>query len=216
MKRRMALVAAAVAVIAVAAWFASDEATRAAVTSAIGLSSPTTASKPTKPICSQQTVPVGDCIPQHMAGLPPDPGEAGKQTIDGIDADKDGIRDDIQRYIWEEYPDSERVRAALFLHAKTTQMRVHYGDSLGKEETRKRMPEIMRAAICSNRIADRTGEFDVSIVTATEKVRNKVTNTPERWKRSREFDYLLAHNVYDLPNLTVAEACGFDPEKLSN
>lgn len=31
--------------------------------------------------------------------LPPDPGEAGKETVAGIDSDDDGVRDDIQRYI---------------------------------------------------------------------------------------------------------------------
>jgi len=31
--------------------------------------------------------------------LPPDPGEEGKATLEGIDADGDGLRDDLQRYI---------------------------------------------------------------------------------------------------------------------
>ena len=46
-------------------------------------------------------------------GLPPDPGEAGKATLEGIDSDQDGIRDDIQRYIALTYPDSQKTRAAL-------------------------------------------------------------------------------------------------------
>lgn len=45
--------------------------------------------------------------------LPPDPGEAGKATLEGIDSDGDSIRDDIQRYIALTYPDSEKTRAAL-------------------------------------------------------------------------------------------------------
>ena len=105
--------------------------------------------------------------------------------------------------------------AALTTVAKVTQMRVHYGDSLGKEETRKRMADIMCASTCYMGLA--TPEMEAKGVSGvSQDVRNKATNTPERWKRSREFDYLLAHNVYDLPDLTVAEACGFDPEKLSN
>jgi len=46
-------------------------------------------------------------------GLPPDPGEAGKATLEGIDSDQDGLRDDIQRYIALTYPDSQKTRAAL-------------------------------------------------------------------------------------------------------
>jgi hypothetical protein len=46
-------------------------------------------------------------------GLPPDPGEAGKATLEGIDSDNDNIRDDIQRYIELTYPGSQKTRAAL-------------------------------------------------------------------------------------------------------
>jgi hypothetical protein len=51
--------------------------------------------------------------PGPGGGLPPDPGEAGKATIEGIDSDQDGLRDDIQRYIALTYPDSEKTREAL-------------------------------------------------------------------------------------------------------
>ena len=39
--------------------------------------------------------------------LPPDPGKAGKETPLGIDTDGDGVRDDIQRYIYFIYPDDK-------------------------------------------------------------------------------------------------------------
>jgi len=52
--------------------------------------------------------------------LPPDPGEAGMQTLLGIDSDSDGVRDDIQRYIYFAYPDNEKVRVAL------TQIAIEY------------------------------------------------------------------------------------------
>lgn len=45
--------------------------------------------------------------------LPPDPGEAGKQTLLGIDSDNDGVRDDIQRYIHFTYSNEKKVRLAL-------------------------------------------------------------------------------------------------------
>lgn len=44
--------------------------------------------------------------------LPPDPGEAGKQTLEGTDSDNDGVRDDIQRWIALSMT-SARTRAAL-------------------------------------------------------------------------------------------------------
>ena len=108
---------------------------------AIGLK-PTSAERAkSKPICASPVNPnvaaPTDCIPQHLANLPPDPGEAGKLTIDGIDADKDGVRDDVQRCIAENWGHSERAVAGLTIVAKIAQMRVHYGETLGKEDSRK-------------------------------------------------------------------------------
>ena len=45
--------------------------------------------------------------------LPPDPGEAGKATLAGIDSDKDGVRDDLQREIVYMYPQNDEVRRVL-------------------------------------------------------------------------------------------------------
>lgn len=53
--------------------------------------------------------------------LPPDPGEAGKETVLGIDTDSDGVRDDIQRYIYHAYPENEKMRVALSQMAKEYQ-----------------------------------------------------------------------------------------------
>src|SRR3989344_936537 len=53
-------------------------------------------------------------ITTHLiAALPPDPGKKGKQTLEGVDSDGDGIRDDVQRYIVLTFPSSEKTRAAL-------------------------------------------------------------------------------------------------------
>ncbi|MBF0288622.1 MAG: Ig-like domain-containing protein [SAR324 cluster bacterium] len=52
--------------------------------------------------------------------LPPDPGEVGKQTIEGVDSDNDGVRDDIQRYIAMNYSD-EPTQNALTEYAKQQQ-----------------------------------------------------------------------------------------------
>jgi hypothetical protein len=53
--------------------------------------------------------------------LPPDPGEAGKQTLEGIDSDGDGVRDDIERYIALRYPAQESLRTPLMAYAAASQ-----------------------------------------------------------------------------------------------
>lgn len=53
--------------------------------------------------------------------LPPDPGEAGKATLAGIDSNNDGVRDDLEREIVYMYPKNEEVRRVLRAMVKTGQ-----------------------------------------------------------------------------------------------
>ncbi|MBI5045685.1 MAG: hypothetical protein HZC14_01610 [Candidatus Niyogibacteria bacterium] len=54
--------------------------------------------------------------------LPPDPGAEADKTIAGIDANKNGIRDDVELAIFREYPDSAKVRAAALQYAMALQI----------------------------------------------------------------------------------------------
>jgi hypothetical protein len=210
-------VALAVALVGVAAgaWFASDEATRAAIANAVGGKPAQTAAK-AKSICASPVNPnvaaPTDCIPQHLANLPPDPGEAGKATIDGIDADKDGMRDDVQRWIATEWGHSPIAVKRLTIVAQQYLRGVHYGDSLGKEETRKRFAtDSMRQSACASDLETQ----EMLEGNARDGVMRQVLNTPARWLRSAEFDYMFANSVTPGFEGTSAEACGFDVEALA-
>jgi hypothetical protein len=52
--------------------------------------------------------------------LPPDPGSAGQLTLEGVDSDADGLRDDLQRHILLSY-DDPATRSALTVIAKSFQ-----------------------------------------------------------------------------------------------
>ncbi|MBI3534371.1 MAG: hypothetical protein HY072_02640, partial [Deltaproteobacteria bacterium] len=54
-------------------------------------------------------------------GFVPDPEKNGKKTIEGIDSDHDGLRDDVQRWIYARYPKDEKKRKALRQLAKVIQ-----------------------------------------------------------------------------------------------
>ena len=53
--------------------------------------------------------------------LPPDPGEAGKATLAGIDSDQDGVRDDLEREIVYMYPQNQEIRRLLTAEIKKEQ-----------------------------------------------------------------------------------------------
>lgn len=54
--------------------------------------------------------------------LPADPGADADKTIAGIDANRNGIRDDVELAIFKEYPDSAKTRAAALQYAMALQM----------------------------------------------------------------------------------------------
>ena len=56
--------------------------------------------------------------------LPPDPGGEADKTIQGIDANANGVRDDVELAIFKEYPDSAKTRAVLLQYALALQMEV--------------------------------------------------------------------------------------------
>jgi len=172
-------------------------------------------SSDSKPVCNQVVVPIGDCIPQHLANLPPDPGEAGKATSEGIDSDKDGVRDDLQRFIVLNYAHSERTVQALRLIAKSHQRRIHLGDSVSREEAYEIAKDMSKKAFCFARSVDKDLWMETPV---SELLSARAANTEERFKRKSAFEYKAAHQVYDLPpdDTPLTELCGYDPAALPN
>ena len=56
--------------------------------------------------------------------LPSDPSALADETIQGIDANQNGIRDDVELAIFKEYSNSAKTRAALLQYALALQMEV--------------------------------------------------------------------------------------------
>jgi hypothetical protein len=56
--------------------------------------------------------------------LPPDPGAQADKTIAGIDANKNGIRDDVELAIFKEYPKSAKIRMPLLQYALSMQLQM--------------------------------------------------------------------------------------------
>lgn len=171
-------------------------------------------SKATKPICVSEAVPVGDCIPQRFANLPPDPGPEGMKTLEGIDSDKDGVRDDLQRFIVLNWGHSERAVMAMRLIAKNNQRRIELGDSVTRDEAYAIAKEMGKSTFCFLRSVDPS----IRKSRALDLLGVEATNTEERFRRKSAFEYQSAHRVYDLPpdDTPLAELCGYEPASLPN
>jgi hypothetical protein len=58
------------------------------------------------------------------AHLPPDPGSQTDRTLQGVDANHNGIRDDVEREIFQTYPNSARIRLPLLQYALSLQLQI--------------------------------------------------------------------------------------------
>ena len=213
MKRKWWLVPVALTALIGVIWmFASGTVDTTPLQTLLGIKPAATPVAKQKPICSQVVVPAGDCIPQYLAHLPPDPGEAGKRTIEGIDSDGDGVRDDVQRFIAEHWGQSERAVKVLTKIAKAKQGAVQMGDSVTREEARVLVQPMLDAGACYALALDQS-IWDTS---ALERVGKAVANTPERAERNHAFNYKAAHSVYPVNPGTTADVCGFDPAQFAN
>lgn len=182
------------------------------VESKVVASTATPSSKPICPSTADWNIARSDCIPAYLANLPPDPGAKGMEAIEGIDADGDGVRDDVQRFIAQNYGHSDRAVRALRGIAISTQMAVLLGDSISRDEAKKLAPKVLNAADCYSRSVDEK----IKSEGALNLVEIEVTNTPERHIRASKFWSLFANQIYPLSNLPTSDLCGYDPEKLPN
>lgn len=144
-------------------------------------------------------------IPQTDDGLPPDPGEAGKETLLGIDSDLDGVRDDIQRYILLTYPNQPHIQNALFQLTKT--YTDAFQEGLSDEEIYQIGLESGPAISCLRYFDSANTRSMVSGLTEI------ILNTPERTASYLDFDISLSGYSFPLTKLPYTERyklCDFE------
>ncbi|MFA6999700.1 MAG: hypothetical protein WC241_01135 [Candidatus Paceibacterota bacterium] len=149
--------------------------------------------------------------------LPPDPGAEADKTVQGIDANKNGIRDDVELAIYKEYPNSAKTRAVLLQYALALQMETIQpivntvtATEVIREETRANIcladTLVPRESLESSR-----SSVDVEkIYSYINFIENKELNTEER-KNKRN---LFLKNVRSFSDLK--QICDVDYSKLPN
>ncbi len=133
--------------------------------------------------------------------LPPDPGEAGKQTLLGIDSDNDGVRDDVQIAIARHYPEpeDEKVRLALEQFAASWQYAFGVYQSGDEEKLYNVFSEITPAVVCVAGMSSKPREDMVF-------VKMIMRNTDERVKVYEEINDIAAGRTFPVPQ-DVQDSC---------
>ncbi len=88
-------------------------------------------------------------LDQRFPELPDDPGEVGKETLAGIDADGDGVRDDVQRYIFRVYAEDDLKRKAMLQFAKNYQERLAIAHQRDPELSREKALLVTNDELCA-------------------------------------------------------------------
>jgi len=150
--------------------------------------------------------------------LPPDPGAEADKTIQGIDANNNGIRDDVELAIFKEYPNSAKTRAVLLQYALALQMEV-IQPIVNTTTVTEVITELSRADTCladtlvprKSPESSRTHSDVERINTYISFVENKQLNTDNRKKAEQDFYKNLRSYGESTNNI-----CDIDYLKLSN
>lgn len=145
---------------------------------------------------------------------PADPGEAGKATLAGIDADNNGVRDDIQIYVGEKHPASRAARAALQQAAIVYQSALENAADIlssGEVKIAAIASKQLKAADCMSYVfGNDAGEENAALI-------SRVLNTPDRNAASTEFNRFFGGLM--LRQISEQErkaACSFDINRMLN
>jgi|GEM_PF-2307074 len=129
-------------------------------------------------------LPVTLAVVAPVGGLPPDPGEAGKATLLGIDVNENGIRDDVERYIVLENRDKPKLIPPLLHFAWLTQegLRQHKEGAAFPPDY---LGQLVRNQRCLWYLDSEGGDRLLEVL-------DIVSNTPERWITNLELDKEVA------------------------
>ena len=174
----------------------TSEQMRFQISAANGSSSPT--------VSRELTVTVVD------GPLPPDPGEAGKQTLEGIDSDKNGLRDDVQRYIAMLHPESQKARMALQQTAILYQNALLSTDT-DNETAVKIARQHLNSFDCMRYVLSAQASENRSFLSKA------VLNTVARRSSFYKFNDLLGGQMFGLtPDSLLKSTCSFVLDELEN
>lgn len=150
--------------------------------------------------------------------LPPEPGAEADKTVAGIDANKNGIRDDVELAVFKEYPNTAKTRGPLLQYALVLQMQFTQ-PIINKETVTEAITELSRADTCVADIlvprkspeSSRTYAEVERINIFIKFIENKQVNTDARKKFETDF-YKNLGSYGDSENKT----CDIDYSTLPN
>ena len=142
--------------------------------------------------------------------LPPDPGPAGEATLEGVDVNGNGIRDDIERWIYLTYPDSETLRRALIQEYYPMQNMIIHGHQQDRDSVYNDMDAMQRSSECLFYVhPDNPHKI-------SEVLESLIINTDDRFYGYMEASRMLGGGTFSgRPMSKWKYSCNFNPDELN-
>jgi hypothetical protein len=143
--------------------------------------------------------------------LPPDPGPAGDATLEGVDSNGNGIRDDIERWIYLTYPDSEKLRRALIQEYYPLQNMIIHGQQQNRDAVYDDMIALQRSSECLYYVhPDKPHKISAELEA-------RIVNTDDRVYGYLESSRLLGGGTFQgVPMSKWKNSCNFNPDEMKN
>lgn len=138
--------------------------------------------------------------------LPPDPGEAGKSTLNGVDTNNNGIRDDIEIYIAVNFGSSQKSKEGLNQLATTLQQGIVATSEQGSVLAANNFSKAME---CLKYVSPNSQSW--------KSVQSMSVNTPERFSAWLAHEKRLSGKIFPArPMSEWKNSCNFNPDNLGN
>ena len=146
--------------------------------------------------------------------LPPEPNKAiNNSTLLGIDVNHNGVRDDVERWIYQNYKDKHPIHIDIAMQAGRA-----YRLVLETPERAKEIRESVNAPQTCNWYYWKDAKFLNEKILVNERIDSPVFsryfNSNERKKVYWQYDKLLSGGVYDMPRIRDEKSfCDFNTSK---
>jgi hypothetical protein len=146
--------------------------------------------------------------------LPPEPDPTlNNSTLLGVDVNSNGVRDDVERWIYETYKDKHPIHIDIAMQAGRA-----YKQVLETPERAKEIREVVNASIhCNWYYKGYAKYFNEPLLVKKEispAVHSKYFDTRERQDVYWQYDTLLSGGVYNLPEIDALKTyCDFNTSK---
>lgn len=118
--------------------------------------------------------------------LPLDPGALADTTVQGIDANQNGIRDDVELAVFKEYPNSAKTRAVLLQYALVLQIETE--QNINKDIATAVAEKESQSYDCIGKIVPISNDDIQKIKEYRDYIENMQLNTVERKNLKIKFD----------------------------